>query len=217
MIDVRVRDHDGLHREPMPLHDLQNLGDIVSGIDNDSLARLFVAEDRAVALQHADRQDLVNHIPNCILVGMTDALNVIMRWMHITSVVVLIGGVLYARFVIAPALASLPSQQQDTLSDAMAARYRSLLYLAVLLLTCTGIYNLFMNLGRGPLYQSLLGIKMLLVLHVFAVGILIVKPKNPKRTRQMTGLVISGLTIIAISAVLRQLHQYYITLQPPLH
>ena len=148
---------------------------------------------------------------------MTDAINVIMRWMHITSVVVLIGGVLYARFVIAPALASLPSQEQETLGAAMAARYRSLLYLAILLLTGTGIYNIFMNLGRGPLYQALLGIKMLLVLHVFAVGILIVKPRNPKRSRQMTGLVISGLTIIAISAVLRQLHQYYITLQPPLH
>jgi hypothetical protein len=46
----------------------------------------------------------------------------------------------------------------------------------------------------------------LLVLHVFAVGSLIVKPKNAKRARQMTGLLISGLIIIAISAVLRQLH-----------
>jgi hypothetical protein len=63
-----------------------------------------------------------------------------------------------------------------------------------------------MNLGRGPLYQALLGIKLLLVLHVFAVGFLIVKPKNPKRARMMTGIVISGLTIIAMSAVLRQLH-----------
>ena len=63
-----------------------------------------------------------------------------------------------------------------------------------------------MNLGRGPLYQSLLGTKLLLVLHVFVVGLLIVKPKNPKRARQMTGVVISGTIIIAISAVLRQLH-----------
>jgi hypothetical protein len=75
-----------------------------------------------------------------------------------------------------------------------------------LLLTATGLYNMIMNVSRGPLYQSLLGIKLLLVLHVFAVGLLIVKPKNPKRSRQMTGLVISGLIIIAISAVLRQLH-----------
>ena len=137
---------------------------------------------------------------------MTEALNVLMRWLHITSVVVLIGGVLYARLIVAPAVASLPAAEQDTLGDAMAARFRSLLYLAVLFLLCSGVYNLFLNLGRGPLYQSLLGIKLLLVLHVFAVGLLIVKPKNAKRTRQLTGIMISGVIIIAISAVLRQLH-----------
>jgi len=137
---------------------------------------------------------------------MTDALNVIMRWLHITSVVVLIGGVLYARLVIAPALRSLPTEEQETLGDAMAARYRSLLFLAILFLAGTGIYNVFLNLGRGALYMALLGVKLLLVLHVFAVGILIVKPKSEKRTRQMTGLAISGLIVIAISAVLRQLH-----------
>jgi len=137
---------------------------------------------------------------------MTDVLSVIMRWLHLTSVVVLIGGVLYARFVIAPALATLTAQEQETLASATAERYRSLLWLAILLLTATGLYNMIMNVSRGALYQSLLGIKLLLVLHVFAVGFLIVKPKNPKRSRQMTGLVISGLVIIALSAVLRQLH-----------
>jgi uncharacterized membrane protein len=137
---------------------------------------------------------------------MPDVLNVLMRWLHITSVVTLIGGVLYARFVLAPVLQSLAAQQQETLGDALAARYRSLLFLVILLLTATGLYNMILNINRGALYQSLLGIKLLLVLHVFAVGILIVRPKNPKRTRQMTGLVISGLVIIAISAVLRQLH-----------
>jgi uncharacterized membrane protein len=137
---------------------------------------------------------------------MTDVLSVIMRWLHITSAVVVVGGVLYARFVIAPALATLAAQDQETLGGAMAARYRSLLYLAMVFLAGTGLYNVVMNLGRGPLYQLLLGIKLLLVLHVFAVGLLIVKPKNPKRSRQMTGLVISGLVILAISAVLRQLH-----------
>ena len=61
-------------------------------------------------------------------------------------------------------------------------------------------------LGRGPLYQALLGTKLLLVLHVFVVGLLMVKPKNPKRARQITGIAISGVIIIAMSAVLRQLH-----------
>ncbi len=137
---------------------------------------------------------------------MTEALNVLMRWLHITSVVVLIGGVLYARLVVAPAIASLPAAEQDTLGHAMAARFRAVLYLAVLFLVATGIYNVILNLGRGPLYQTLLGIKILLALHVFAAGILIVKPDNPKRTRQLTGVIISGVIVIAISAVLRQLH-----------
>src|SRR5438477_10961817 len=137
---------------------------------------------------------------------MTDALNVLMRWLHITSVAVLVGGIFYARFVIVPAVSTLPAQDRDTLGAAIAARYRSLLYLAMLFLTGTGVYNMVMNLGRGPVYQALLGIKLLLVLHVFAVAFLIVKPKNPRRTRMMTGVVISGLTIIALSAVLRQLH-----------
>ena len=137
---------------------------------------------------------------------MPDVLSVIMRWLHISSVVVLIGGVLYARFILAPVLQSLAAEQRETLGDSLAARYRSLMFLVILLLTATGLYNMILNINRGTLYQSLLGIKLLLVLHVFAVGILIVRPKNPKRTRQMTGLVISGLVIIAISAVLRQLH-----------
>jgi len=131
---------------------------------------------------------------------MTDALSVIMRWLHITSAVVLVGGVLYARFVIAPALATLAAQEQDTLGAAMALRYRSLLYLAMVFLAGTGLYNTILNVGRGPLYQTLLGIKLLLVLHVFAVAMLIVKPHNARRTRMMTGTMISGLAIILISA-----------------
>lgn len=137
---------------------------------------------------------------------MTDALNVIMRWLHITSVVVLIGGLFYARLVVAPAVESLAAAEQEALGDALAARFRGLFYLAVLFLLASGVYNIFMNLGRGPLYDSLLGIKLLLALHVFAAGFLIVKPKNSRRKRQLTGIAISGVIIIAISAVLRQLH-----------
>ena len=40
------------------------------------------------------------------------------------------------------------------------------------------------------------GIKILLVLHVFAVALLITQPKNPKRARMMTGTLISGLIIL---------------------
>jgi hypothetical protein len=51
----------------------------------------------------------------------------------------------------------------------------------------------------------LLGIKLLLVMHVFAVAILISRPHNPRRARMMAGAAISGLAIIAISAYLRHI------------
>ena len=43
------------------VEDFQNALDFVAGVDHHGLAGGFVAEDRAVALQHADRKDLVDH------------------------------------------------------------------------------------------------------------------------------------------------------------
>src|SRR5207302_1772011 len=74
------------------------------------LAGPFVAEDRAVALEHPHRQDLVNHMAivyspargvgaDCILTNMADALFVLMRWLHFTSMATLVGGILYGRLV----------------------------------------------------------------------------------------------------------------------
>jgi hypothetical protein len=50
-----------------------------------------------------------------------------------------------------------------------------------------------------------IGIKFLFVLHIFAVAILYTIPGagEPKRRRWLTGMVISGLLVIAISAFLR--------------
>ena len=72
-------------------------------------------------------------------------------------------------------------------------------------LIVSGTYNLLTNPGHTPKYHMLLGIKLMLVLHVFAVALLITQPKNPRRARMMTGTLISGLIILAISAYLRRI------------
>ena len=60
------------------------------------------------------------------------------------------------------------------------------------------------NPGHNIRYYILLGIKLLLVAHVFAVGIVLVT-KNPEhRGRLLAGSAISGLIIILISAYLRR-------------
>ena len=135
---------------------------------------------------------------------MTDMpLDVIMRWIHLASVATLIGGLLYARLVMVPAIATLSPDAGESLAEAAAARFRPFVFAAIGGLVVSGIYKLLTTPGHRPIYHALLGVKLLLALHVFAVSILIVQPKNPRRVRMMTGTLISGLIILAIAAWLR--------------
>ncbi|HEY1337289.1 MAG TPA: hypothetical protein VGF59_07250 [Bryobacteraceae bacterium] len=136
---------------------------------------------------------------------MPEVLNVFMRWLHISSMATLIGGMIYGRLVAAQASQALAPDAQEALSERGAAAYRPLVYGAIAGLLISGVYNLLSNPGHSARYHMLLGIKLLLVLHVFAVALLIVKPHNKRRTRMMTGTLISGLIIILISAWLRRI------------
>jgi len=137
---------------------------------------------------------------------MPELLNVIVRWMHIASVATLIGGLLYGRLVMVRAIATLAPEAREPLSDRAAAGFRPLVFTSIACLLLSGVYNFLSNPGHSPRYHALLGLKLLLVAHVFAVAILIVRPGNPRRARMMTGTIISGLTIILISAWLRRIY-----------
>lgn len=129
-----------------------------------------------------------------------------MRWIHISSMATLIGGIIYGRLVMAPASSSLAADAQEALADHAASNYRPLVVASMIGLILSGLYRYMTTPGHRPFYHALFGIKMLLVLHVFAVALLIVKPHNPRRTRMMTGVVISGLLIIGISAWLGRIY-----------
>ena len=61
MINVRVGYDDLLHGELVLAHDGENARDIVARINHHGLAGALIADDRAVALQRADGNDLVDH------------------------------------------------------------------------------------------------------------------------------------------------------------
>jgi uncharacterized membrane protein len=134
---------------------------------------------------------------------MLEALALIARWLHIASVVTLIGGILYSRLVLWPSLGSLPADERKAMEETVARRFQPLVWIAISGLVLSGLYNLMINPGHSPRYHMLLGIKLLLALHVFAVALLIVQPNNQRRGRLLTGTMISGLIVIAISAYLR--------------
>jgi hypothetical protein len=136
---------------------------------------------------------------------MGDVLAVIMRWFHISSVAALIGGAIYGRFAAAAAIARLGEEKGAAISEDIAAHARPIVYLGVAGLVLSGLYNLLVTPGHTLRYHILLGIKLLLALHVFAVMLLSTQPHARRRARMMAGAAISGLVIIAISAYLRRI------------
>ena len=115
---------------------------------------------------------------------MNAALPIAMRWLHLASIVVLLGGVFYARVIAGDLLMS----------------FKRTAYAAMTGIVVSGLYNFLTKPSYPPLYHMWFGIKILLVLHVFAV-IIVYKGKR----RLLTGVVISGAVIIAISGILRWL------------
>lgn len=134
---------------------------------------------------------------------MNDVLLYVLRWIHIASAVTLLGGMIFALAAALPAVRSLPDAQ--TIGDSIAARFRPLLIAAILLLLGSGLYNYLTKHNMPPVYHMLFGMKFLLALHVFAVGFFSLRAGNTRRPRQIAGIVISGLLILALSAGMRAL------------
>jgi uncharacterized membrane protein len=136
---------------------------------------------------------------------MPELLNVLMRWLHIASVAVLVGGLTYGGFVLAPIAPALASETGEELGRRAAARFRPLVLSSICALVVSGLYNIFANPGHSLRYHILLGIKLLLVAHVFAVAMVVVTKDTPRRGRLMVSTAISGFLIVAISAYLRRI------------
>jgi putative copper export protein len=130
---------------------------------------------------------------------MPDEIAIFLRWLHITSMMTLLGGMVFWRLVLAGA-----DDARNPATERLAAAFRPLVYAAVAGLVISGFINYLTTPGHSKFYHMLLGIKLLLALHVFAAAILMVQPNNPRRTRIATGVMISGLVILLISAWLRR-------------
>src|SRR5277367_5883067 len=134
-------------------------------------------------------------------------LGVCVRWIHIASVVTLIGGFIYARFALAPALASLPAAERETVGSNAVASFRPWLIAVLITALGSGMYNYATKSSYPPTYHMWMGIKLLLVLHITASAILysVRQSNEAKRKRTELSIVISGLIVIGIADYLRYL------------
>lgn len=140
-------------------------------------------------------------------------LHLLSRFIHISCVVLFLGGVFYARQVLVPVLDTLPEDMRMQSAAGSQMRYRATLFTLLILIVLSGLYNFFSYAGpkHGQAYQIWFGIKMLLVAHVLATAVLwATSPYGDvsvagKSKRRLLSLTISGLLIVLISAYLRSL------------
>ncbi len=110
-------------------------------------------------------------------------LPLLMRWTHIGSAIVAVGGSVFLFFVMRPALSgALNAESRADFESRIMKRWKLLFHPLILLFLVSGFYNFFVvtapvHKGQGE-YHMLFGIKFLLALVMFGSGIIATSTKK---------------------------------------
>lgn len=155
-----------------------------------------------------------------------DILPLISRWLHIMAAMAAVGGPMFIRLAMLPAMSTLPEVERKSLHEQLRRRWSKVVMAAILFLIVTGLYNfvLFVNAahGWGPewqagshnmwLYQMLFGIKVALALAVFFLASAITSRSEAlAKFRENLKLWITvnlllGILIVCIAGQMRMMH-----------
>ncbi len=140
-----------------------------------------------------------------------NAVDIAMRFVHLTGVVVFVGAAVFARYVVSPAGEAL-KDPQPRYAEAVRGRLAKLILLSVAAILISGFYNYLRNQisqheGQA-LYHALMGVKIILAFAIFFfASALTGKAKafeflRSKADTWMGAVVIAALIIIGLAAVL---------------
>lgn len=139
-------------------------------------------------------------------------IDVLSRWFHIGTVIVLIGGSVFMRFVLMPAADTLPDEPHQTLREGVVGRWRKMVGIGIGLILLSGFYNYYRGAkahSGQSLYHMLLGIKILLAFAVFFLGSALVgrsaklEPIRQNRQKWLGVLILLAAVIVAISGYVK--------------
>lgn len=140
-------------------------------------------------------------------------LDTLMQWLHLGGVIIGVGGVAFARFVLIPTAAALPPEQRAPFMARIGARFNPILWTAIGVILVSGLYNMLSSLQAGvdARYQAVLGLKVLLALVLFAIAFLITLPfpalagMQKQRPRWLLVNLALATLIVLLSAALRRM------------
>ena len=137
-----------------------------------------------------------------------DLIPLLMRWLHIFAAIVLLGGTIFLRAIVIPAVRKgLPEDTAKTVRAVIHARWRKVVPWLILAFLVSGFYNYLAVTrhahGSGSPYHMLFGIKFLLSLAVFGlVSVLISGRPGPSKIRENADKWLLLLMALAVAVVL---------------
>lgn len=140
-------------------------------------------------------------------------LAVVMRYLHIVSAVLTVGGMSFILFCVTPAAKLLDEELRQSFLKAVHGRFMKVIWAAIVMLIITGAYS-WMTLNDAyreirPWGQALIGTKVLLAAIMFVIvwlrsmGIIGQTPKGVRRVL-MANVHLAALVIL-LAAILRYL------------
>ncbi len=142
------------------------------------------------------------------------ALALIFRWLHILAAITAVGGTIYARVALVPAMQTLPEGHRKSLQEALRGRWAKAVMLSILFLLVSGAYNFVSVIKQlpddvKPLYHGLFGFKFLLAFVIFFfASALVGRSAAFERMRQnakfyLTLNMLLAILLVCVSGVLR--------------
>ena len=143
-----------------------------------------------------------------------DWLDLLMRWLHLASIILLLGTIVCLRLLLNPILVKISEENPLSGIKTVQIRLKLLVHSSIAGILVSGLYNthLMWRTAISP-YPTVYLVKILLVVVVLVVSLFVAAglSKWPERFSQCTrwlnlalGL---GMVIVALSAYLRILHQ----------
>jgi uncharacterized membrane protein len=141
----------------------------------------------------------------------------VLRWLHILSAIALMGGSIFMRFALHPALAALGEEQQKALKAAVRSQWAKWVMASSGFLLLSGIVNVVLYTQSGEIepmpYHAILTVKMLLALAImFIASTLVGRSANAEKFRanSVKWLNINlamAVIVVCLGGYLRTLHQ----------
>jgi uncharacterized membrane protein len=143
-----------------------------------------------------------------------DLVPLLSRWIHIGTSIVLVGGTVFMRFVLAPAAsASLSDTEHAALRERVVGTWKRYVHAGILLFLLSGLYN-YLVVARpkhdgDSLYHALMGTKILLALAVFFFASALVgrsqglQKIRDKRNTWLLVLILLSAVIVGIAGFLK--------------